>query len=61
MKNNGDDWANRPRKYGVTPDDLKAMQQRRIEAAERRQAEAAENERRAAALGQALKVLRGED
>lgn len=60
MKNLHLDHENRPRKYGVTPDDLKDMQQRRIEAAERRQAEDAGNDRRAAALGQALRVLKGE-
>lgn len=61
MKNDGLDYANRPRTNGVTPDDLKLIHQRRIEEAEARQAHADANLRRAARLGEAIRVLKGED
>lgn len=40
MKDNGEDHANRPVKYGVTAADMAALRQRHFEAAELRQAEA---------------------
>lgn len=60
MKNDHLDHENRPRKNGVTSADLKLIHLRRIEEAKERQAHADANLRRAARLGEALRVLKGE-
>lgn len=60
MKSDGLDHDNRPRKNGVTSDDLKLMHQRRIEEAAERERASDANLRRAARLGEAMRVLKGE-
>lgn len=57
MKNDNLDHENRPVKYGVTPGDLRQMQQRRIEQHEHQQAADTLNLQRAAKLGDKLKKL----
>lgn len=57
MKNDNLDHENRPVKYGITPDELRQIQQRRIEQHEHQQAADALNLRRAAKLGDKLKKL----
>ncbi|WP_288919763.1 hypothetical protein [uncultured Ottowia sp.] len=54
MKNDNLDHENRPVKYGITPDDLQQMQQRRIEAHAARETSDALNLLRAVKLGAAL-------
>lgn len=58
MKNDNLDKENAPVKYGVTPDELQQMQQRRIEAHADRETAAALNLLRAVRLGQALRELK---
>lgn len=53
------DKENAPVKHTVTPDDLKQMQQRRIEQHEHQQAADTLNVARAVKLGQALKRQQG--
>lgn len=60
MKSDGLDHDNRPRKNGVTSADLKLIQQRRIEEAAERERASEANLHRAARLGEALRVLKGE-
>lgn len=60
MRNDNLDQENRPVKYSVTPDDLRQMQQRRIEQHEQQQAASALNLARAAKLGAALRKLNGD-
>lgn len=55
MKSDNLDHENRPIKYGVTPDELRQIQQRRIEAHAEQQAADTLNLARAVTLGQALK------
>lgn len=55
MKSDNLDHENRPIKYGVTPDELQQIQQRRIEAHAEQQAADTLNLARAVKLGQALK------
>ena len=55
MKSDNLDYENRPIKYGVMPDELQQIQQRRIEAHEQRQTADTLNLARAVKLGQALK------
>ena len=58
MKNDNLDKENAPVKYGITPDELQQMQQRRIEAHADRETASALNLLRAMKLGQALRELR---
>lgn len=58
MKNDNLDHENCPVKYGITPDDLQQMQQRRIEAHAARETSDALNLLRAVKLGEALRELR---
>ncbi|KAB0588429.1 hypothetical protein [Comamonas kerstersii] len=58
MKNDNLDHENHPVKYGITPDDLQQMQQRRIEAHAARETSDALNLLRAVKLGEALRELR---
>lgn len=60
MKNDHLDHENRPRKNGVTIDDLKQIHQRRIEEAAERGRASEANLHRAERLGAALRVLKGE-
>ncbi len=55
MKSDNLDHENRPIKYGVTPDELQQIQQRRVEAHAEQQAADTLNLARAVKLGQALK------
>jgi hypothetical protein len=55
MKNDNLDHENRPIKYGITPDDLKLLHQRRIEEAALRQAASDQNLLRAVQLGKKLR------
>ena len=55
MKSDNLDHENRPIKYGVTPHELRQIQQRRIEAHAEQQAADTLNLARAVKLGQALK------
>ncbi|UQN68572.1 hypothetical protein L0Z11_12895 [Burkholderia multivorans] len=55
MRSDNLDHENRPIKYGVTPDELRQIQQRRIEAHEQQQTADTLNLARAVKLGQALK------
>lgn len=55
MKSDNLDHENRPIKYGVTPDELRQIQQRRIEAHAEQQTADTLNLARAVKLGQALK------
>lgn len=59
MKSDNLDHENRPIKYGVTPDELRQIQQRRIEAHEQRQAVDTLNLARAVKLGKTLKRHKG--
>jgi hypothetical protein len=58
LKNDNLDHENRPIKYGITPDELQQMQQRRIEAHAARETSDALNLLRAFKLGEALRELR---
>lgn len=58
MKNDHLDHENRPRKNGVTSDDLKVIHQRRIEEAAERERASDANLRRAARLGAAIRALK---
>lgn len=58
MKNDNLDKENAPVKYGITPDELQQMQQRRIEAHAARETASALNLFRAVKLGQALRELK---
>lgn len=58
MKNDNLDHENRPVKYGITPDELRQIQQRRIEAHADRETAAALNLLRAFKLGEALRELK---
>ncbi|WP_281302215.1 MULTISPECIES: hypothetical protein [unclassified Iodidimonas] len=60
MRNDHLDHENRPRKIGVLSDDLRVIQQRRIEEAAERQAHADANLRRAVRLGEAMRALKDE-
>ncbi|WP_281302233.1 MULTISPECIES: hypothetical protein [unclassified Iodidimonas] len=60
MKNDHLDHENRPRKNGVTSDDLKVIHQRRIEEAAERERASEANLHRAVRLGAAMRVLKGE-
>lgn len=53
MKNDNLDHENRPVKYGITPDELRLIQQRRIEAHADRETNEALNLLRAVKLGEA--------
>ncbi len=55
MKNDNLDHENRPVKYGITPDELRQIQQRRIEAHAERQSMSDLNLFRAFKLGEALR------
>jgi hypothetical protein len=55
MKNDNPDHENRPVKYGITPDELRQIQQRRIEARAERQTMSDLNLLRAFKLGAALR------
>lgn len=55
MKNDNLDKENAPVKYGVTPDDMQQIQQRRIEAHGARETSDALNLLRAVKLGAALR------
>lgn len=58
MKNDNLDHENRPVKYGITPDELRQIQQRRIEAHAERQTMSDLNLLRAFKLGAALRESR---
>ena len=58
MKNDNLDHENRPVKYGITPDDLQQIQQRRIEAHAARETSDGLNLLRAFKLGEALRESR---
>lgn len=58
MKNDNLDKENAPVKYGITPDELQQMQQRRIEAHAARETASALNLLRAFKLGEALREAR---
>lgn len=58
MNNDNLDKENAPVKYGITPDELQQMQQRRIEAHAARETASALNLLRAVKLGQALRESR---
>ncbi|HCT4711346.1 TPA: hypothetical protein OTY26_000903 [Pseudomonas aeruginosa] len=58
MKNDNLDHENRPVKYGITPDELRLIQQRRIEAHADRETSEALNLLRAVKLGAALRESR---
>ena len=58
MKNDNLDKENAPVKYGITPDELQQMQQRRIEAHAARETASALNLLRAVKLGEALREAR---
>ena len=58
MKSDNLDHENRPIKYGVTPDELKLIHQRRIEAHADRQTMSDLNLLRAVKLGEALRELK---
>jgi hypothetical protein len=58
MKNDNLDHENRPVKYGITPDELRQIQQRRIEAHAERQTMSNLNLIRAFKLGEALRESR---
>lgn len=58
MKNDNLDKENAPVKYGITPDELQQMQQRRIEAHAARETASALNLLRAVKLGEALRESR---
>ncbi|HIE0201649.1 hypothetical protein [Pseudomonas aeruginosa] len=58
MKNDNLDHENRPVKYGITPDELRLIQQRRIEAHADRETNEALNLLRAVKLGEALREAR---
>lgn len=55
MKNDNLDHENRPVQYGITPDELRQIQQRRIEAHAARETNDALNLLRAVKLGAALR------
>ena len=58
MKNDNLDKENAPVKYGITPDELRQIQQRRIEAHAVRETSDALNLLRAFKLGEALRESR---
>lgn len=58
MKNDNLDKENAPVKYGITPDELREIQQRRIEAHAARETSDALNLLRAFKLGEALRESR---
>ena len=58
MKNDNLDKENAPVKYGITPDELRQIQQRRIEAHAARETSDALNLLRAFRLGEALRESR---
>jgi len=58
LKNDNLDKENAPVKYGITPNELQQMQQRRIEAHAARETADALNLLRAVKLGEALRELR---
>ena len=58
MKNDDLDKENAPVKYGITPDELRQIQQRRIEAHAVRETRDALNLLRAFKLGEALRESR---
>jgi len=59
MRNNNEDWENRPRKYGLTQSDRERLVQRHFEQAKIRQAEEDLALVKAVQLGAALRRLKG--